>query len=450
MNLKNHTGLRPIVLQGDGNEIVTWAASKTFPWYCKALPALTGGRLANYLVGFLITVYTSFAYDDSGEGAEEMIDQNDLARSFFESFELKNSIFGKWISHNFMRGESIGLAGFLQNGMRRPLPSRNGFIDSGSTTYSQRLNYYIPVASLLGLKGHHTAPLAACFDGATFEIRTPSANPVPGVTLGETTIKVTAMLVAEPEIRLGPGVQWVRYEKSVTSGATKHMIEALGNTSSLQSVDGGAGIAFLGWMTNKRGLGGSFEQPYHLEYVNLPFRGLDQLVNIDGLFADYHGSLDNEAIGNPANLLPGVPGGFAGNGFLYGPAYAGTMYGMQAADFVPLVSPRKYMEVTKLQVVEGTVELNSKIGTENFAGNDVFYALQYFSWTPALQQEFLRKVVDSGIARAVWGTNALKPKTKLLNKQPAGGLNLSKTRFLPLTWEPEETQVNPPGPASAK
>lgn len=450
MNLKNHTGLRPIVLQGDQNEVVTWAASRTFPWYLKALPPTTGGRLANYLVGFLLTVTATIAYDDAAEGADAYIDQDDLARAFFESFELKNSILGKPISHNFMRGEILPLASFVMNGMRRPLPQPTPITDTGTTTRTGRFNFYVPVASLLGLKGHHTAPLACLFDGATFETRTGTGTAVAGLTISSAAVKVTAMLVAEPEIRLGPGVQWVRYEKSVTSGATKHMIEALGNTSSLQSVDSGAGIAFLGWMTEKRGLGGSFSLPYNLEYVNLPFRGLDQLVNLDGLFADYLGSCWQEGTSSPAGATAGVPGPFAANGGLYGVAYAGLTYGLLGGDFVPLVSPRKYMEVTKLQVVEGTVELNAKIGTENFSGNDVFYALQYFSWAPAMQENFLRKVIDSGVARAVWGTNALKPKTKLLNKQPAGGINLSKTRFLPLTWEPEEQQVNPPGPASAK
>ena len=118
--------------------------------------------------------------------------------------------------------------------------------------------------------------------------------------------------------------------------------------------------------------------------------------------------------------------------------------------FVPLISPKRFLEVTKLQSVEGSQEVNAKIGGESFSGQDVYFSLQYHSWTPAMQEEFLRKIVDRGVARSVWGTNDLKPKTKLLAKQPAGELNLSKTRYLPITWEPQAAQVNPPGPASAK
>jgi hypothetical protein len=169
---------------------------------------------------------------------------------------------------------------------------------------------------------------------------------------------------------------------------------------------------------------------------------------LDGLFLDYLGSCSN--VENPPALQTGDTGGpFCRTGCLYGLNIHAPATSVLDALFVPLVSPKRFMEVTKLQSVEGTVELNAKLGVA-FSGEDVFYALQYFSWTPAMQENFLRKVVDSGVARAVWGTNDLQPKTKLINKQPAGGLNLSKTRYLPLTWEPREQQNNPPGPASAK
>jgi len=436
MNLKNHSGLRHIVLQGDQSEVATFAHGHTFPWYCKTLPALTG-RLANYLVGFVVTIVATYQYAP-GETGADILDYDDVARALFESFELKNSLLGKPISHNYYRGEFVGIGGFIANGMRRPVPQPRSLLTSGSSTVTQRHDYFIPASALLGMKGHHTAQLACLFDGATFEVKTAAAG-----------------LLADAEIRLGPGVQFVRYEKTTGAGATKHTIEALGNTSSFQGVENGAGIAFLGWMSSKRGLGGSWWDANTLEYINLPFRGLDQLVTLDGLFLDYLGACGNNDLPNASHALDAGSiatiqncGPFATNGCLFGPSYNGDVGGVLGADFVPLVAPGRFLEASKLQTIEGTVELNAKT-SGSFSGNDVFYALQYHSWTPAQQEEVLKKIISSGVANGVWGTPNLVPSTKIMNKQPAGGINRAKTRYFAMTWSPAETQSNPPAPVKA-
>jgi hypothetical protein len=458
MNIKNHTGLRHIVLQGDSSEVATFAHGRTFPWYCKTLPATTG-RLANYLVGFVVTIVATYAYAP-GETYPDSIDWDDVARGLFESFELKNALLGKPISHNYYRGEIVGLGGFLMNGMRRPVPQPRPLFDTGTGTHTQRHDYFIPASCMLGMKGHHTAQLACLFDGATFEIKTAGSGTLPGLTVTNATIRVTAELLPEAEIRLGPGVQMVRYEKTTGATATKHIIEALGNTSSFQGVENGAGIAFLGWMSGNRGFGGSFDDASALEYVNLPFRGLDQLVTLDGLFLDYLGACsNNDQVPTKGRSYPETGGDifagpFATSGCLYGPRYAGDTYGVlggsgneAGAGFVPLVSPGRFMEASKLQSVEGTVELNAKT-SGSFSGNDVFYALQYHSWTPAMQEEVFKKIIASGLANAVWGTPDLVPSTKIVNKQPAGGINRAKTRYFAMTWTPRETQPNPPAPVA--
>ena len=74
-------------------------------------------------------------------------------------------------------------------------------------------------------------------------------------------------------------------------------------------------------------------------------------------------------------------------------------------------------------------------------------ALQYHSWTPAQQEEVLKKIISSGLAQTVWGTNDLVPATKIINKQSANGINPSKTRYFAHTWSPRETVANPPSQA---
>jgi hypothetical protein len=461
MNIKNHTGLRPHVLSGDQGEAPAFAHSKALKFFTKDLP-ISIGRLAAYLVGFVVTVDATYT-QAGGREADPTIDWDDVARSLFESCELKNSLLGKPISHNYFRGEFFGLFGFVGNGMKRAVPqppflTTNAGVPAVTTT--QRHSWFIPACALLGMKGHHTAQLACLFDNGTFELKTAGAGVIPGLTIGgngsdgqPAHIEVTAMLLGEPEIRLGPGTQFVRYASTVAASGTKHQIEALGNTTSLQGVEGGAGIAFLAWMSSRRGYGGSFANAYQMEYANLPFRGLDQLIHLDGLYLDYLGSCGaTDASGvlaasavTSANQA-GHAGPFAGNGLLYGPTYTGKGRGLVDADFIPLISPRSFMETSKMQSVEGTVDLHSKCSA-SFSGDDVFVALQFHSWTPAQQEEVFKKIVSSGLANTVWGTPNLVPSTKIVNKQPAGSINPSKTRYFAHTWAPAETQPNPPSQA---
>jgi hypothetical protein len=435
MNLKNHTGERPYVLSGDQGEEPAFVHSKMYKFWTKDLPPATG-RLANYVLGFLITLDATFT--NSIEGPSATVDWDDVARACFESCELKDTLLGKPISHNFFRGEFFGLFGYLGNGMKRAVPQPPLLTSAGGDGgVSQRHSWYIPASALLGMKGHHTAQLAILMDRATFELKTAAPGTVNGITITNGKLDVSAVMVAEPELRLGPGTQFVRYSGTISPSATQHAIDALGNTSSLQNVEEGAGIAFLAWMSSRRGYGGSFADAKKLEYVNFPIRGLDQLIHIDALFTDYLGA----AINNDAVNIDGEP--FRSSGCLYGPNYTGANGGIRDADFVPLISPKAFMETSKMQAIQGTQNLYAK-KLDAFSPENVFVALQFHSWTPAQQELVLAKIISSGLAMTVWGTNDLVPSTKVVNKQNAKGINPSKTRFFAHTWSPRETVPNPP------
>jgi hypothetical protein len=322
--------------------------------------------------------------------------------------------------------------------MKRAVPQPPLLTSAGGDGgVSQRHSWYIPASALLGMKGHHTAQLAILMDRATFELKTAAPGTVNGITITNGKLDVSAVMVAEPELRLGPGTQFVRYSGTISPSATQHAIDALGNTSSLQNVEEGAGIAFLAWMSSRRGYGGSFADAKKLEYVNFPIRGLDQLIHIDALFTDYLGA----AINNDAVNIDGEP--FRSSGCLYGPNYTGANGGIRDADFVPLISPKAFMETSKMQAIQGTQNLYAK-KLDAFSPENVFVALQFHSWTPAQQELVLAKIISSGLAMTVWGTNDLVPSTKVVNKQNAKGINPSKTRFFAHTWSPRETVPNPP------
>jgi hypothetical protein len=457
MFLKNHTGTRPVVLSGDRGDNPTYAHSSTFKFFLKDLPIATG-RLANYLVGFLVTLEGTFGNNEYNSGTD-VYDWDDAARAFFESFELRDSLLGKPISHNFMRGEVLGLASFIGGGMKVAVPQPPPFIDMGTAGAGvQRHSYFVPACSLLGAKGHHTAQLACLFDRATFEIRTPAADVIGGasgpMTIANGTLRVTAILQPDPELRLGPGTQFVLYQSTVAGTQTKHIIEALGQTSSLQNVEEGAGIAALLWLSNNRGLGGSWTSGANIEYVNFPLRGLDQLTVLDALFVDYLAGCDNnglphvQSLASAADGTLGDAGPWANNGGLYGPAHCGMNGGLLEANFVPLISPKKFMETSKMQSVQGSVDLYAKHSGAWSGSEDRYLALQYHSWTPAQEEEVLKKIISTGLAQIVWGTNELRPQTKIVNKQDGGKINPAKTRYFARTWAPQEVVVNPPSPST--
>jgi hypothetical protein len=445
MNLKNHTGLRPFVLSGDQGEEPAFVHGRTFKFFTKDLPT-SMGRLATYLIGFLVTVEGDYTKEDN-ESSPEYLDWYDVAAAMFESVELKNSLLGKPISHNYFKGELFRLFGFVGNGMKSPVPHPPPLFNS-SVAQTAVPSWFIPASALLGMKGHHTSQLACLYDGATFEVKTQAAGVYPGLTIANGKLRVTAILNAEPEIRLGPGTQFVRYASTIAASGTKHQIEALGNTSSFQGHEPGAGIAMLAWLSNRRKLGGSFTNAYNLEYVNAPFRGLDQLIHLEGLYADWLGACE---FGSPhinwhsacANGVPGDGGPWQETGGLYAPWYYGKTYGLRDAEFVPLISPKRYMETSKMQSVEGSVDVHAK-STASFSGDDVFVSLQYHSWSPATQEEVFKKIISSGVANAVWQTPNLVPSTKIVNKQAAGGINPTKTRYFAQTWAPAETVAAPP------
>jgi hypothetical protein len=326
------------------------------------------------------------------------------------------------------------------------------------------------------MKGHHTAQLAILFNKATFEIRTPAAGVIQDssgnqvVLAGLPVLRVSAIMCSEPELRFGPGTQFVRYATSLPSSATKHVVDNLGQTSSLQGVEEGAGIAMLLWLSKNRGLGGAWADGTKLEYVNFPIRGLDQMTDIRPFMTDWLGASGSSnavpharalvsadatfPIPTPSNMCPGGIGPWQDNGCLYSPGYDGRAIGgdaggLRMANFLPLISPKRFLEVSKLQSIQGTVDLHCKHNGAWPGTEDVFFALQYHSWTPAQVDAVFTEIIKSGLAQTVWGTNDLVPSVKIANKQPAGGINPSKTRYFAHTWAPREAQPNPPS-TSAK
>jgi hypothetical protein len=451
MNLKNHTTPLPFQLSGDRGDNPALAAGTTYKFNLSSVPYVTR-KMCNYLAGIVVTVLGFHATYDPGESDPAHLDGSDILRALFESAEIQQTMFGTPVSANHYLGKYFGLFEYIANGMQAYQAQPQPIGGTTSAGHHMALNFFIPLSALLGMKGHHTCQPVVCYDRAQFILRTAALTGIDHLTVdtASMSLKVSAIVVPEPELRLGPGTSFMQYTQTASSSGAIVAVDALGNSTTLEGAEPGAGIASFLWMGDGDRAYGGAQDVNTLEYVSLPFRDLQMTRHLDPLIADWMNACGAGDV--PWNISENdhAAGDLAGGGhragYLYGASYPGAAsmeYLAQGAEFLPLITPHKFLETSKLQVVQGTQSIGIK-SSGSFSGQHIFTVLQYHSWTPAKQEEVLRKLVDCGVAKAVWGTNDLQPKLKVANKQPSGALNPEKTRFFAMTWEPKEKVNTPP------
>lgn len=451
MNLRNHTTPLYWPLTGENGEEPMYTHNKTYKFNLKDVPATTR-RMCNYLAGVLVSVVVAVKYKP-GSGDPEYLDGSDVARGLFESAEVQQTMFGTPVSPNHYLGKYFGLFEFVANGLRAvscpPAP-----VGNSTSPRTHTYEYFVPLSALLGMKGHHTAQPAVCYDRAQLILRTAQAGAVHGLEIygagGNTgnVLRVSAVLIPEPELRLGPGTSFMRYTAVASSSGTIVSLDGLGNNTTLEGAEPGAGLAWLAAMANgKRQFGGAFSNAGDVEYLQASFRDIMMTRNLDPFISDWQcrcGATNMPYVDDDIGPVS-LPGGGHAVGYLFSTGvHRGDTRMVQNAEFLPIITPAEFVETSKMQVVQGTQSVGIKHITNGFTGEHVFCALQYHSWTPAKQEDVLRKLVDSGVAMTVWGTNKLVPKVKVTNKQNPASINPAKTRFFATTWEPAEVVSTPP------
>ena len=437
MNLKNHTTFRPWMLTGDRGDSPAYAPSTTYKFNLKDVPPVTR-RMANYIVGILVTltdVVVALKDEEEGPFGGGYIGDSDLLAGLFESAEVQQSMFGTPVSSNHFLGRYFGLFGFVANGMQ-PVCKGTCYWPVSTANSTHSMTCFIPLSALLGMKGHHTSQLACCYDRAQFVLRTAAQGALPGVGyVSDGTLHVSAVVVPEPEVRLGPGTQFILYKQVASASGTTLTLDSFGNASTLEGSEQGAGIAMALWMSKLKAYGGA-GLVSGLEYLSAPWRDLQQTRHIEPFVIDWLNACGTRL------ALPGWDSQ-ENAGCLYGADSSQIGDLLENANFLPIVSPHPFLETSKMQVCQGSATLNLK-DAGGFTGEHVVAALQYHSWTPAKIEDVLRKAIDSGTMQAVWGTNDVVPSTKITNKQPAGSINPSKTRFFATTWVPKTVTPAPP------
>jgi len=448
--MRNHTGLHPWMLTGSTGQTVTWAPGGRGQFLLSDLPRTIDGNLAAHLVGILLT----FIVELGSGGVETHAANTDRFLTWLlESVEVRNAWHGTPVSQNHAKGCMLGLMEFLACGYqyfgrRMSVPAfeqlDNRFI---------KINCFIPLSYNMGAKGHHSALPTIFYKNSelilNFGIGSGDAPPPEGeATIQGATLKASAIMLAEREIHMGPGQQFVDYPSVVSAGSEAVKLDSFGNSTSLQRIEAGAGVDFLAWLSSHYTQSATFAGPAlvrDIRRVQVPFRGIASTTHLEPFLLGFEAAIGGRDRGESdpydATAMDVVASNLSG--FPYAENYAGPLAADFAADHddlrdmhvFPLIYPGRDLQATKVAAYEGTQSyfLAWAAGLAPLAGTHHTFAHQFHSWTPAAWDEALKLIVDTGLAREVLGTGVgLGWATKLEYKNPApGAIDPAKIRFLP-------------------
>lgn len=456
MPLRNHTGIIPWRLKGAQGQTQSWTAGGQLSWLLSSIPPVTDGKLCNYLYGLCVTVIGRIIVAGIGEGTPPPGSDSartnhrtmwDIIRSLFESVQVHSCWHGTPLSSQHVKGSFLQLLEFVGNGNERAY--RQGApidvpLEPQPTARYFRTNIFIPLSLLCGEKGHHTALPAALYDTGEFVINCSDAatGPWGTDTISAVTVDVSALLVPEDEVRLGPAVQWIDYQQKVSGEAVD--INSMGRVTTVDNVEPGAGIAGAFWLSNRNGLPGP-GQVRDITDITVPWRGIVhtrhtdpivlQMEQIVGCKTDVGGYFVGDD-GDGSGEASGDVGGFPYDDYDYGVSELGRTNALAALPrnplVLPVVTPSKDLEATKVAVIEGTqqLQLQHRTGTPAVdTGTHHILCCQLHSWTPQAFASAMQRLITSGVCRAVLKTDNVEWSTKVLKKQDPTGIAPRKRRF---------------------
>lgn len=443
--LRNHTGWRKWPLRGDAGDNPTFVHSGTIQFDLKNLPLHTG-NLANYLAAIQLTFAGTYNINATS-GNVTPITPDELTRMLIDSIDLQGAWHGRPLAQQHIRGATLPLIEHIscghQWGSRHRMPLQAAATGAQSFYHTVTL----PLAYFLGEKGHHTAQLALFYKDAQLIINTAALSILqavnPNATFPSVTVRASALLLAEPELRIGPAQEWQEFRQSAQANNDTVDLDSLGNMTSLEGVEPGAGIDTILAETSVCGQLGSFELGTVTRF-SAPFRDQTQTNHIPPFMHEWEqqtgfGEGADDMIRNsetaaqarigfkdPRASMPYEPlSGAVAN------VLGGTALNNHGRAF-PIIVGSRNLETSKLQVIEGT---QTYYLTATFSGVHRTLVHQYKSWTPAKLQDAREIIIQSGLAQRVVGRNDLVWTLKTLNKN-ADTIDGRKARFFPLCLKP--------------
>jgi len=433
--LQNHTGFEsfPLSAAGGGDFPSLTPGSPTV-FNLNTIPLFQGSKV-NYVPALECTI-TGNLVQSGGTGVRQPWDN--LYRILIESLEVRNCWHGSPISPANMKGSMLPIIEQFTAGYRQ-FARKRGFFPAANATYPFSFTFLVPLSLGLGAKPHHTAQLAALYKEAMFSLQVAPAATLtalsPGATVTSLQMRCSALLLPEPEIRVGPVIEYIDYQIAATAGQVNVPLLGFGNNSQLTKMERGAALFYFGLLTSNGGLPGPF-LPENVTRLNVPWRGQTDTGHMacyvtQQLLAMGTGRQIGGAVDQGASQALSDTGNFP-----YTPAFDGTtvneLTGLLA---VPVVTPASDLELSKIPTVDGDESLN--ITVSSLSGTWHNLAGQARSWQPSALQELTQYLVNIGLPSKVLkgGSGGLTWMVKSLRKND--DIDAKKTRYLPLCLKRE-------------
>jgi len=430
--LTNHTGFQHWFLNAAGggdNPAMVQGATTTFN--LNTVP-LFQDRMANYIPACEVTI-TGILTQSGGTGVRQPFDA--LARVLVDSLEVKNAWYGAPVSPQHVKGAYIPLIEQILCGYRAPSRKR-GFFPAANGAYSFSYTFLVPLSIGLGQKPHHSSQLAAFYKEAQLNVNVAAASVLtalsPGASLSSLAARCSAILVPEPELRLGPIVEFIDYQAAASTGQTGIPIQSFGNTTQTTKTEKGAGLVSFHLLTSNFGLPGAF-LPENVTRLNVPWRGQNDTAHIvpyltQQLLAMGNqrviGSVTDQASANALSDMGSFP-------YVPGTDHSNSTNELTGLLGLPVVAPADQLETSKVQVVNGDEQINLTLSSGP-SGTHHMLACHLRSWQQAAYVDAATylsslklpdKVLKSGSGDLVFVPKTLKKNQSIAKR---------KLRFLPV------------------
>jgi hypothetical protein len=433
----NHTGYMKWPLSSaSGGDNPTPTAGQETVFAMNTIPKERQG-LATYVYGIGLQVQGDFV-QSGGTGVRVLLDN--FVRFILASLSLRNAWHGTPVNTQWWTGAVHYAAEYVINGYRHA-SRRKGAFPAANATYPFTIRLFLPLCLGLGKKPHHTAQLALLYDQALLGYNFPTSAAMvafsPGSSLANLSLRATAYCGLDPEIRLGPVPELVNYQ-AASVAQTNQEVKLLdfGNQTALDGVERSAGIVWSVLLGNLNGMPGPFDVNTITRF-SAPWRNQMETSDV-GAF--YDEMIDAQG---PQRLVgsAGDTGGAAGTIYDYSgyPNVIGATGGTQrttpigAGEAVGLgvVNPGHDLEFSKIQTVGESV--SEYVTTSAAPAATGFFQLtcQLKRFTEQKREDFLRLIVNEGLARKVLGPGKLAWKRKTLSKLSPEGMDSKKTRYFP-------------------
>lgn len=393
------------------------------------------GNMAYYLPALECTI-TGTLTQSGGTGVRTA--WNNLYRILIESLELRNCFHGSPLSPQFVKGAMMPILEQVCLGYRNPARKR-GFFPAANGSYLFSFTFLVPTSLGVGQKPHHTAQLAALYKEAQFSLQVAQASVLtalsPGSSLTGLAMRCSAMLLPEKELRVGPVMEIVDYQVAATAGQVNVPLQSFGNQGQTTRMERGAGLVYLGLLTNNQGLPGPFA-PENITRMNVPFRGQFDTGHVvpyltQALLAQGNtrtlGSVDDQGIAKGYSDTSGYP-------YTEGFDSSNSSSEFQNLLAVPIAAPGTDFEYTKCQVIDGDESFNVQLSSGP-SGTWHNLAVQLKSWSANSWDDLAAYLLTQKLPDKVLGMNSgLTWEAKTLKKN--ADIDTSKMRFIPMVMKP--------------